>query len=345
MFTEEEQISGTWHGETYNSSARNNRPAHLALLPGGVGACFCADGCGIRANSNNNKKKGGNDVTNEEWVQSNVGLKEEHYANLINANIDQGYKALVDSARAKLDSMDSENTVHYLQEVYDGFLVYEVKMRVGGMKLYKQEYALNGNLIELKGTPEEVQRKVEYVTLAKGSGFVRTKFNNNVNKEDNMANETCTPCVKKKVDDLIANSQGRWTEEDRVMLETLSEAHLDKMKPVEITKEVEKIVEKTIEVNSLTDAQKAALAYGERLLKEKKEAMVQGIQANAGKENWPDEVLVNMDEVMLERVYNSVKKDEKVVDYSFNGYKKLSVNEGQQEPLLPPGIKFETVKK
>jgi len=177
---------------------------------------------------------------------------------------------------------------------------------------------------------------------------VRTIFSNNVKLEDNeMAEKVeCTPCVKKKVDDLIANSQGKYTDTDREMLETLSESVLDKIaQPVVVEKEVIVEKEKTIEVNVLTDTQKAALAYGEKLLKEKRDNMVKGIQDNAGKENWPDDVLVNMDESMLERVFNSVKKvKEAVHDYSLNGGIGLNVNTGEckEPPMAPTGIVFKT---
>jgi len=57
VFTDEEQSEGDFHGEHYNAIARNHRPDHLALLPGGVGACSWEDGCGIRTN-----EKGGKDV-------------------------------------------------------------------------------------------------------------------------------------------------------------------------------------------------------------------------------------------------------------------------------------------
>ena len=63
VFTEYEQTLGTYNGRDYTAIARNHRPDHLALLPGGVGACSIADGCGIRVNS---KKKGENEMEIEE---------------------------------------------------------------------------------------------------------------------------------------------------------------------------------------------------------------------------------------------------------------------------------------
>ena len=57
VFTDDENEEGEYNGETYEAIAHNHRPDHLALLPGGVGACSLEDGCGIRAN-----KKGGKNV-------------------------------------------------------------------------------------------------------------------------------------------------------------------------------------------------------------------------------------------------------------------------------------------
>jgi hypothetical protein len=50
LFTDEDDVPGTWHNEEYNAVAINHRPDHLALLPGGTGACSWEDGCGIRVN-------------------------------------------------------------------------------------------------------------------------------------------------------------------------------------------------------------------------------------------------------------------------------------------------------
>lgn len=50
VITDDEFTPGEWNGEAYDAVARNHRPDHLALLPGRIGACSWADGCGVRAN-------------------------------------------------------------------------------------------------------------------------------------------------------------------------------------------------------------------------------------------------------------------------------------------------------
>jgi hypothetical protein len=56
VFNDEDDTPGDYEledgqKEHYESIARNHRPDHLALLPGGKGACSWADGCGIRNNN------------------------------------------------------------------------------------------------------------------------------------------------------------------------------------------------------------------------------------------------------------------------------------------------------
>lgn len=44
-------VPGEWKGEPYAGIMTNIRPDHLALLPGGEGACNWQQGCGLRANT------------------------------------------------------------------------------------------------------------------------------------------------------------------------------------------------------------------------------------------------------------------------------------------------------
>jgi hypothetical protein len=217
--------------------------------------------------------------------------------------------------------------------VYDDKVIYEVRMRVGGSRLFKQGYSFNGGVVELQGSPEEVRRKVEYVAMAEGSGLKRTRFNINkggTKMADNA--KECTPCVKKKVDELIANSQNTYTENDREMLETLNEEILDKMaKPIE--KEVIKEVEKKVEVNKLTPEDQAALDFGKRQLKERREGWMRSIQDNA-KDVWTEDELKVMSDANLEKLAKTVKKEE-VVDYSVSGFNVMS---SAVEPLYPAGV-------
>lgn len=50
-FCDADPKAGIFNGQTYSEIHRNIRPDHLALLPGEIGACSAADGCGTRFNS------------------------------------------------------------------------------------------------------------------------------------------------------------------------------------------------------------------------------------------------------------------------------------------------------
>jgi len=54
LWSDHEAITGDWNGEPYEAIFRNIRPDHLALLPGGQGACSWEDGCGVRINQGGN---------------------------------------------------------------------------------------------------------------------------------------------------------------------------------------------------------------------------------------------------------------------------------------------------
>jgi len=76
VFTEEEYKSGEWNGEYYEAIAHNHRPDHLALLPGGVGACSWADGCGVRINEEGGMKIYGleyNGTESTAWSSPTLG--------------------------------------------------------------------------------------------------------------------------------------------------------------------------------------------------------------------------------------------------------------------------------
>ena len=153
--------------------------------------------------------------------------------------------------------------------------------------------------------------------------------------------EGCSDCLK-KVDALIANEKSPWSEDDREQLLTFEESFLDKLEPVVVEKEVEKVVEKEVEVNVLSEEDKAALAAYKKEQKDRLDAMKKEIQANAGEDKWPTEILDKMDRDTVERLHGSLKKEE-VTDYSVMGghYK---APEGIA-PLYPAGVGIETKKE
>jgi hypothetical protein len=341
VFSDEDVEEGEYNGEQYSAIAKNHRPDHLALLPGGVGACSVEDGCGIRAN-NNNKKKGVDDemIRTDKLVRVIQSLKEQGYALLdVIDNTSEGLMERLEAVRRKIDSLDSNDSYHFVHEVYDDYVVYESRLRVGESKIYKQNYSFNSGVVELTGDPVEVHKKVEYV-VNNNVSFIRTKLIKN-KEVKNMTKNECPKCLD-KINKLLANKESGFDETDRAWLEVLDEKALDKVITQKV-KEVEKIVEKTVEVNTLTDAQKAALAFGERQLAERRDGWLKGIQANTDKV-WTDEKLKGMDDDTLEGIYKSVKKED-VANYSImGGGGNFVANADEVEPMAPAGVEFETKK-
>ena len=352
VFSDYDPVPGQFEGMQYNEAAKNLRPDHLALLPGGTGACSWDAGCGIRANSN---KKGGTNVKKEfnEMIES---LSQAGYSiHEIGTHATSGYKDLIDDAYNILRGMEGTNNYYYLEEIFSDYLVYQVNELEGSSKMYKHFYQLKDGEITLVGEPIEVRKEVSFIVLEKNKKPVRTKFSSSINKVKEVKTmekeKVKAPCCEDLVNELITNERTKFTEEDKERLLTMEEAFLVKLIPDKVeevvkepiaNEELEKVVEKEEvkeAVNTLSAEDQAALAYGRKQLKERRETMIKGIQNNAG-EAFPSTVLETYDEETLERIFKAVTKEE-VADYSLkSSIKPLANNE--QEPLYPGGIEIES---
>lgn len=224
VFSEEEHTEGQWQSETYHAVARNLRPDHLALLPGGVGACSWSDGCGVRTN----EKGGTNDVMTKE--KESVDKRKHLDALLINA--DQDYRELVEGMQRKLDRMDNGERIHYLEKMYDDHIIYRVNVRGETQpKFYRQTYSINEeDNIEFTDSPVEVRRQVEFVNMERKRR--RTLFNSNKKEVKVMSKEDKnkdTPCCEKEVDALITNESTTYTKDDREWMLSLGEDQVAKL--------------------------------------------------------------------------------------------------------------------
>jgi hypothetical protein len=101
-----------------------------------------------------------------------------------------------------------------------------------------------------------------------------------------------------------------------------------------VVQEVEKIVEKTVEVNVLSDEDKAALASYKRQLKEKRDATIKMIMDNS-EGVWAVEDLIAMKDDVLTKVSSLIKKPE-TADYSLNANAYSSI--APVESLYPAGV-------
>lgn len=150
----------------------------------------------------------------------------------------------------------------------------------------------------------------------------------------------CPKCLE-KINALIANEQSKFTEADREWLLTQDEATLDKLAPVIVEKE--KVVEKAIEVNKLSAEDQADLAWARSARRQKRDKLIETIQVNT-KDVWKPEELAAMSDSILEKVANSVKKEE-IVDYSLNGTGfNANVSATEDIALYPAGVEDEPKK-
>jgi hypothetical protein len=231
VFNDEEMEEGDWRGERYRAIARNHRPDHLALLPGGRGACSWEDGCGVRANE---KQKGDSNGMNDKQSQDmsiSDKLKEAWQA-LLDANViqvhAQGYREIMHTIQRKLDAMDSDVRIHFLKDVFDDSFVYEVRNRneSGQSRLFRREYEVQDNSeIEFMGEPEPVRQNVEYVALESQKKDETETVNEETEKGvTDMGNQnTKSPCCEEKVELLVNSDHTAFTDEDREYLNGLDE--------------------------------------------------------------------------------------------------------------------------
>ena len=335
VFTDEEPTQGEWNGEQYESIARNYRPDHLALLPGATGACSWADGCGIR-----NNKEGGN---MNELLKTFKEMAAKGYAVSLISN-EQGYQELLQLLSSKLDSMDNDERIYFLEEVYDNYIVYRVRTREGsGSTLYKWNYTITGNEVTLGENPVEVRKEVSYVTME----MKRTK-NVSINKNEGGTKMSDKLCCEAKVDALIANKATKFTSQDREWLLTQDESVIDKMEPV-VEKPVEapavneaevittfKSTLKTIEDYAalMPEDMREQFTNGVKLYNEHREELVKSIMDNTEKDLWAEDDLTAMETAQLEKLAKSVTKS----DYSGQAGGTVQGNAAGEAPLLPPGV-------
>ena len=340
VFTDDEVIEGTWNNEAYTAISRNHRPDHLALLPGGVGACSWTDGCGVRVNS-----KGGDDLTQ----------KEQHLIELIK-NYESGMKEKIETLQQKLDQMDTNSVMHFLEEVFKGHCIYRISKDIGEgipmeQEYYKRVYSMNADgLIEFSGEPIPVRKKIEYKLInnnAKGgTGEMADK------KEKK-------PCCEEKVK-ILVQSKG-FTDKDQDWLSGLEESQIDSLIAVNVRAEKvpkEKVVEKEVPVQMnkeqlaaymketfsspeqfmaiLPDDYKAQMTHGMQLYQQHRDGLVARVK-EAAPDVYSDAELTGMDMSALEKLTRLIPK---TADYSLNGNPPAPViNANEVKPLLPPGVK------
>ena len=214
LFTDNESESGEWNGETYDAIARNYRPDHLALLPDLKGACSVEDGAGfLRLNAKPDKIL----ITSNEMSHSNI-------RSLLNSWL-----------------QDKDEDV-WVEDVYPEFFIF---MKDG--KLFKGNYQIVNNVLQVENEVEEVVRVTEY--RAMNGEFVGNENDDVKRKEFMMQKE-------KTVEALIKSNSNSWLEADRKTLMEMEDSVLTKMTESEKLA-AEKAVENAIEEAEKNEAEKA----------------------------------------------------------------------------------------
>lgn len=319
-FFELDDNPGEIKGQSYNGTARNFVPNHLALLPNDTGACSWNAGCGIRAN------KGGDELK-KEIVTAMKTLNKEGFA-IIQCN-ELGFRETSSKIQMKLDGMDTDVKFHNLQEVFGDEFVYSV-FGSSDEQLLKRGYTVNADeTIEFTGEPIPVTRSVEFkeITANKGKGV------------NAMSKEKSKSCCPAKVDLLIMS--GRFDKTDE-WLNDLNESALDKLlsdkEKVQVNRnEALAVLSEDLSspdklVSILSGDAKSIVEHGLALNQEERKKLIDHISTNAGGEDgYTAEDLNAKDTAELKKLAGMVK-----TPADFSGLSVGSnINTIQEEGLYP----------
>jgi hypothetical protein len=252
------RVAGKHDGVDYKGIMTNIRPDHLALLPGGEGACSWKAGCGLRANEE------------KEMPTWDDALAKFYAMTLANESLTD--TELRSSVQRAVDALDNQEVFHYVQEIIPDKkqIIYQQMKRDGSGrddKLWRCSYNIDskGN-VTLSVDREEVRRKVSYVTT----------------------NETEETIMKKEeiIKALIADPRTKFEEGCNDFLSGLNEQQLERLIPAEnvIIKPAEE--PKTEEPKTNEDAPKQLTASewleaNQDLPKEVRDTLVEAVASNA----------------------------------------------------------------
>ena len=205
LFTENEEVSGTFNGEDYDFIARNYMPDHVALLPDKEGADKAS---GLMLN----EKVEGKGSIFHMIIQNVKNLFGFETNVLSHSKTHMDLSTLLDDT---LNTGDDINT--FIEDVFPDFFIYHTDG-----KLWKQSYNIDENdKVSFVGERKEVFRITEFRTL---EGVLVA------NKHSGKENEMLKKDI---VENLIKNEKVQFNEEDREFLMGLDEKQLNKIAPVE----------------------------------------------------------------------------------------------------------------
>lgn len=328
VFTEDEQKEGEWRGEHYTSIAHNYRPDHLALLPGGTGACSWEDGAGIRANCAEIYQR----IAQKFTVCS------------------EGFFNIAEQLRTLLSGKGRKNTDYYLREVFEdnSFIYEEVSYNTDGSfagpsQLYRGTYSVDSNgavSVDTFGI-ERVIQKISYVKCnvkeeltMENNEKKMTKDEEEMKKKEAAGKKSGGGCKANELITEIITNSACFSEVDREELLTYGESMLEKI--LASSKK-----DNALRVNSLKTADdflgvmpvemKVQFEEGLKLNQERKDAIVTAIMGYS--KAYTKEELTAMSMDQLSKLQSFIPKPN---DYSMQGLQNnLGINSGAEEALLP----------
>lgn len=347
--------AGEWNGESYITEVINMKPDHLALLPGGRGACSVDDGCGVRVNiidiTNLSSKKGEKEFTADKSIVIDI-IKALAKNQIAHEDVRMSLQREVDK-RDVIRQEPGQSTFHFVLAVYDDFFVFR-KESPEEVLLFKQKYSVSGNgEIEVGEEANEVREKISYIETNEDIN------DNDVNKKTEGGKTMCPDKVKA----LIENEDTKWTKEDEKFLLDLDDKMAEKMtEPVVITKEVPETNEARIarEVKEL-EAQKAEedaekekgkkiepelnaedrmyLEHGKEKMKEEKEILMKAI----GNSVFTDEELNKKDIAELNKLASLANVEVNYGPAGGNNASKVKLNRDDDEGMGLPDMEAAVV--
>jgi len=247
LWSDHDDVSGEWRGEAYNASVSNFRPDHLALLPGGEGACSWDDGCGIRLNVKileSKEVKMPKEVIDESTIDQSkrpvmaavAALKQLCSAGLDLRFLEISHDDLRSKIQTAIDQLDNEQWLHFVVEVYDDNVIYQARGHdlasgASAMKTYQRGYVFNEeeDTVTLNDDVVEVREERRFVPVENQSAAGDSPQPEIDRKGAEIMSATKTALVQS----LIDCDCTRFKADDQKWLLTLEETQLDKLRGID----------------------------------------------------------------------------------------------------------------
>ena len=312
LFPEQSDEGGVWNGQNYDASAVGICSDHLALLPSGQGACSWQDGCGVRNQNGDEPMKRTKQPRNQNQEQtSQEELQEKQHT--LQVNVSDGYMELMRKLSDKVDSLDNEFRVNFLEDFNDEQLVYRIDNReAGGESYYRRSYAVNDDgTVEFGDDIERVNKKVDVTWIPIQSQAQNTNKNNGGGSMGDKQEPQNQGSCPEKVEAVINGSGNSFTVDDREKLQALDEGTIDKIPTETPEPATNQNQQENQEVDFNTLLQNAdpelrqSIERGRELYRQERQGLAQRILNNSSQ--FTQEELDQMDHAMLQKVANSIK--------------------------------------